>query len=84
MWVKTWWSKYAKIAKQNVSWVFPGKTLPANYLRKPIVMTLRIPVMCFAHGSLCGIASRESSHEIHLVFNKNLSLHTLFHTQPLQ
>ena len=32
MWVKTWCSRYAKIAKQNVSWVPCEKALPANYL----------------------------------------------------
>ena len=80
VWVKTWWSRYAKIAKQNVSWVFHRKALLANYSRKPAVMTLCIPIMCSACGSLCRIASHESSLEIHLVFNENLSLHTLTHT----
>ena len=84
VWVMTWWSKYAKIAKQNVLRVLRRKALPANYSRKPAVMTLRILVMCFASGSLRGIASRESSRKIHLVFSENLSLHTLSHTQPIQ
>ena len=31
MWVKTWCSRYAKIAKQNVLQVSPGKALPTKY-----------------------------------------------------
>ena len=34
VWVKTWCSKYAKIAKLNVSLVFQGKALPAKILAK--------------------------------------------------
>ena len=79
VWVKTWWSRYTKIAKQNVSQVFHGKALPTNYTRKPAIITFRIPVMCFARGLLRGI----TSHEIHLIFNESLSLRTLSHTQPL-
>ena len=54
MWMKTWRSRYAKIAKQNVSRVSGWTILLAKYLRKLVVITLRIPVMCFAHGSLQG------------------------------
>ena len=50
VWVKTQWSRYAKIAKQNVLCVSCRKALPAKYLRRPAVMTLSIPVMCLAHG----------------------------------
>ena len=84
MWVKTWWSRYSKIAKQNISRVFRGKALPVNYSQKPVVKTLRIPVMCSARGSLCKKSSHESSREIHFVFNKSLSLHNLSHIQPIQ
>ena len=80
MLVKTWYSKYAKIAKQNVSRVFRGKAFPVKYSQKLAVMTLRILVMCSTRGSLCGKASRE----IHFVFNWRLSLRTLSHTQPIQ
>ena len=34
VWVKTWCSKYAKIAKLNVSLVFRGKVLPTKILVK--------------------------------------------------
>ena len=84
MWVKTWCSRYAKIAKQNISQVFHGKALPTKYLRKPTIVTLHIPIMCFAHDSFHGKASRKTSREIHFVFNRHLSLHTLSHTQPIQ
>ena len=59
VWLKTWCSRYTKIAKQNVSWISYGKALLAKYSRKPVVMTLHIPVMCSARGSLRGKASRE-------------------------
>ena len=58
VWVKTC-SRYAKIEKQNVLRVSRGKALPVKYLQKPVVMTLRILVMCFARGSLRGKASRK-------------------------
>ena len=59
VWVKTWCSRYAKIAKQNVSWISRGKALLAKYSWKPAVMTLHISVMCSACGSLHGKDSRE-------------------------
>ena len=37
VWVKTWYIRYDKIAKQNVSQVSRGKALPAKYLWKPAV-----------------------------------------------
>ena len=76
VWVRTWGSRYAKIAKQNVSRVFCKKALLAKYSQKPTIMALCILVMCFAHGSLC----RKASRGIHFVFNTRLSLHTLSHT----
>ena len=39
----------------GISW----ESLTHEIPRKPIVMTLRIPIMCFAHSSLCGKVSRE-------------------------
>ena len=63
---------------------FAGRSYLWDTRENQTVMTLRILVMCSTRNLLRGIASRESSHEIHLVFNKSLSLHTLSHTQPLQ
>ena len=83
VWVKTWCSKYAKIAKQNVSQVFHWKALLTKYSQKPAIMTLRILVMCFARGLLYRKASRETSCEFHFVFNRHLSFHTFSHTQPI-
>ena len=84
VWMKIGCCKYAKIAKQNILRAFCEKALLANYSRKTIVMTLRIPVMCSTRGSLREKTSRETSCEIHLVFNKSLSILTLSHTQPIQ
>ena len=36
VWVRMQWSKYDKIAKQNVSRVSRGKALPARHSRKPL------------------------------------------------
>ena len=81
VWVKTQWSRYAKIAKQNVSRVSHGKALPAKYSRKPAVMTLHIPFMCCAHGftsrEVFSRATHENSFDLQCCLK---SSHTLSHT----
>ena len=81
VWMKTQWSRYAKIVKQNVSRVSRGKVLPMKYLRKPAVMTLRIPVICCAHGftsrDIFARATRENSFDLQCCLE---SSHSLTHT----
>ena len=81
VWVKTQWSRYAKIAKQNVSRVSRGKALPVKYSRKPAIMTLCFPIMCCAHGftsrEVFQQDTRENSFNLQCCLE---SLHSLSHT----
>ena len=84
VWVTTQWSRYAKIAKQKVSWVSRGKALPPKYSRKPVVMALHIPVMCCAHGfTLQEVFSRatcENSFNLQCCLESSHSLSHTTHT----
>ena len=76
--------RYDKLAKQNVSREgLTRETLAKTSCHHPF-LTLRIPVMCWAHASLRRKASRElpgktSCSSLCLEFS-----HSLTHTQPLQ
>ena len=84
VWVKTQWSRYAKIAKQNVLWVFREKALPVKYSRKPTVMSLHILVMCYAHGftsrEVFSQATRENSIDLQSCLESSHSLSHTTHT----
>ena len=81
VWVKTWWRRYDKIAKQNVSRVSRRKALPSKYSQKPAVMTLHIPIMCCAHGFILrkvfSQATCENSFDLQCCLE---SSHSLSHT----
>ena len=79
VWVEIGCIKYDKIAKQNVSREgLTRETLTKTNSHHP-VMTLRIPVMCWAHASLRGKASHELPAKTSLVFNCLFTL-SLSHT----
>ena len=87
VWVKRLCIKYDKIAKQNVLRVSRGKALPAKYLRKPAV-TICHDSLHSSHVlstwlhfmKVFSQATHKNSFDLQFV----LSLHTLFHTQPIQ
>ena len=76
MWMKTCCSRNAKIAKRNVLRVSHEKAL----LVKTSCHDFSHSSHVLARSSLRGKASRKTSCEIHIVFNRHLSLHTLSHT----
>ena len=79
MWVKKVCIRYDCSAKQNVSREgLTHETLAKTNSHHP-VMTLRIPVMCWAHASLHEKASHELPAKTSLVFNCLFTL-SLSHT----
>ena len=73
-----------QIAQSGKTKCFAGKPylqVTRKIQLSPSVLTLRIPVMCRAHASLCRMLSRKLPAKTSLVFN-SLSFHTLslYHT----
>ena len=78
--VKMQWSRYDKIAKQNVSWVSHGKALPARHSQKPVVTiyhdfshSSHVLSTCFISREGYSRATRENFFGLQFT----LSLHTL-------
>ena len=78
VWVGIGCIRYDKLAKQNVSRAFLRDTWE-NQLSS-FVLTLHIPIMCWAHASLRRKATREIPTKTSLVFNCLKSSHSLSHT----
>ena len=65
---------------------FAGRPYPRNTRENQLsqfVMTLRIPIMCWAHASLREKSSRELLAKTPLIFDESW-IFTLSHTQPIQ
>ena len=85
--VGTWCIRYDKLAKQNVLRVSRGKALPVRHLRKPAVTichnsshSSHMLNTCYTSRESFSWATCKNFFALHYA----LSLHTLFHTQPLQ
>ena len=74
VWVETWCIIYEKLAKQNFSEYLAGRPYPWDTRKNqlsPFVMTLCIPVICWAHASLRKKASHKLPTKTSLIFNES-------------
>ena len=78
-----------EITREKCLWrikLFAGRPYPRNTRDNqllPSIMTLRIPIMCWAHASLREKSSRELLAKTPLIFDESW-IFTLSHTQPIQ